>query len=147
MLESNLRILQLNIMKPGPRMEALINDHKSQDLEILLMQELYITTYRTHVNHSAWRLYRLTVEIGTTRFHTSLIYANRRLSTVSHRQVPCNHPEVAAVRIWTSDSQILLFSVNLPSVPLYSGANKSSEPALTAIQTTITSIPIQPTNR
>lgn len=38
-------------------MEALINDHQSQDLDILLIQEPSITTYRTHVNHSAWRLY------------------------------------------------------------------------------------------
>ncbi|KAI3094034.1 hypothetical protein CBS147333_10045 [Penicillium roqueforti] len=125
-------------MKSGPRMEALINDHQSQDLDILLIQEPSITTYHTHVNHSAWRLYRPTVETDATRFR-SLIYVNRRVSTASHRQVPCNHRDVAAVKIWISDSQILLFSVYLPSVPLYSGDNTPSEPALTAIQTTITS--------
>jgi hypothetical protein len=58
MLERNLRILQLNMMKSGPRMEALINDPQSQDLDVLLIQEPSITTYRTHVNHSAWRLYQ-----------------------------------------------------------------------------------------
>lgn len=31
-------------------MEALINDHQSQELDILLIQEPSITTYRTHVN-------------------------------------------------------------------------------------------------
>ncbi|KAJ5817268.1 alpha/beta-hydrolase [Penicillium robsamsonii] len=34
------------MMKPAPRMEALINDHQSQDLDVLLIQESYITTYR-----------------------------------------------------------------------------------------------------
>ena len=53
MLETNLRILQLNIIKSGPRIEALINDYQSQDLDILLIQELSITAYQTHVNHSA----------------------------------------------------------------------------------------------
>jgi hypothetical protein len=138
MLETNLRILWLNIMKSGPRMEALINDHQGQDLDILLIQEPSITTYRTRVNHSAWRLYQPTVETDATRFR-SLVYVNRRMPTASHRQVPCDHPDVAAVKIWTPDSQILLFSVYLPSVPLYSGDNTSAEPTLTAIQNTITS--------
>ncbi|KAI3113533.1 hypothetical protein CBS147330_9862 [Penicillium roqueforti] len=125
-------------MKSGPRMEALINDHQSQDLDILLIQEPSITTYRTRVNHSAWRLYQPTVETDATRFR-SLIYVNRRVPTASHRQVPCDHLDVVAVKIWTPDSQILLFSVYLPSVPLYSGDNTSAEPILTAIQNTITS--------
>lgn len=60
MLEKNLRILQLNMMKSGPRMVALINDPQSLDLDVLLIQEPSITTYRTHINHSAWRLYRPT---------------------------------------------------------------------------------------
>ncbi|OQE35310.1 hypothetical protein PENNAL_c0827G10217, partial [Penicillium nalgiovense] len=60
----------LNIMKSGPRMEALINDHQSQDLDILLIQEPSITTYRTHVNHSAWRLYRPTTQTDAVRFRS-----------------------------------------------------------------------------
>lgn len=56
MLEDNLRILQLNIMKSRAYMEALINDHQSQKLDMLMIQEPSITGYRTHVNHSAWRL-------------------------------------------------------------------------------------------
>jgi hypothetical protein len=63
-------------------MEALINDHQTQDLDVLLIQEPSITAYRTHVNHSAWRLYRPTVEptveSDSIRFR-SLIYVNRRL--------------------------------------------------------------------
>jgi hypothetical protein len=39
MLETNLLVLQLNIMKSGPRMEALINDRQSQNLDVLLIQE------------------------------------------------------------------------------------------------------------
>lgn len=57
MLDNNLRILQLNTMKSRAGMEALINDHQSQKLDVLLIQEPSITAYRTYVNHSAWRLY------------------------------------------------------------------------------------------
>lgn len=98
MLETNLRVLQLNIMKSGPGMEALINDHQSQNLDVLLIQEPSITTCRTHVNHSAWRLYRPTVESEVVRFR-SLIYVNRGVSTSSHRQIPCNHPDLTAIKI------------------------------------------------
>ena len=62
MLENNLQILQLNTMKSRAGMEALVNDHQSQKLDVLLIQEPSITAYRTHVNHSAWRLYQPTVE-------------------------------------------------------------------------------------
>lgn len=108
MLEKNLRILQLNMMKSGPRMEALINDPQSLELDVLLIQEPSITTYRTHINHSAWRLYRPTTQTDAVRFR-SLLYVNRRISTSSHRQLPCDHPDVAAIKIWTADSQTLVF--------------------------------------
>lgn len=114
MLETNLRILQLNMMKSAPRMEALINDHQNQDLDVLLIQEPSITTYRTHVNHSAWRLYRPTTKTDATRFR-NLIYVNRRISTSSHRQIPCDHPDVAAIKIWTAESQTLFFSYLHPT--------------------------------
>lgn len=39
-----------------------------------------------------------------TRFR-SLVYVNRRVSTASHRQVPYDHPDVAAIKIWTLDYQ------------------------------------------
>ena len=52
MLEKYLRILQLNMMKSGPRMEALINDPQSRELDVLLIQEPSITTYRTYINHA-----------------------------------------------------------------------------------------------
>lgn len=136
MLESNLRVLQLNIMKSRPRMEALINDHQSQNLDVLLIQEPSITVYRTHVNHSAWRLYRPTAETDTERFR-SLIYVNRRLSTSSHRQIPCDHPDISPIKIWTVDSQTLLFSVYIPPVPLHTPNETSADAALAAIQDTI----------
>lgn len=138
MLETNLRILQLNMMKSGPRMEALINDHQSQNLDVLLIQEPSISTYQTHVNHSAWRLYRPTVETDADRFR-SLIYVNKRVSTSSHRQIHCDHPDLTAIKIWTADSQILLFSVYLPPIPLFTADEASAELALTAIANTITS--------
>ena len=136
MLETNLRVLQLNIMKSGPGMEALINDHQSQNLDVLLIQEPSITTCRTHVNHSAWRLYRPTVESEVVRFR-SLIYVNRGVSTSSHRQIPCNHPDLTAIKIWTADHQILIFSVYIPPVPMHSPDGTSAEATLTAIQNTI----------
>lgn len=98
MLENNLRILQLNLMKSRAGMEALINDHQSQTLDLLLIQEPPTTAYRTHVNHSAWRLYKPTVEDSSARFR-SLIYVNRRLSAASHRQVRCDHPALTAIKI------------------------------------------------
>jgi hypothetical protein len=120
-------------------MEALINDHQSQDLDILLIQEPSITSYRTHVNHSSWRLYRPTVQTDAVRFR-SLIYVNRNLSTSSHRQVPCDHPDITAIKIWTAESQTLIFSVYIPPVPLYTPDDASAEPALTAIQITISNV-------
>ncbi|OQE00248.1 hypothetical protein PENVUL_c055G06446 [Penicillium vulpinum] len=122
--EKNLRVLQLNIMKSGPRMEALINDHQSQDLDVLLIQEPSITAYQTHVNHSAWRLYRPTTEPDAGRFR-SLIY------------IACDHPDVTAIKIWTTESQFLIFSVYLSCVPLFTPNKTSAELALTAIQKTL----------
>jgi hypothetical protein len=117
-------------------MEALINDPQSQDLDVLLIQEPSITTYRTHVNHSARRLYRPTAQLDAGRFR-SLIYVNRRISTSSHRQILCDHPDIAAIKIWTANCQILLFSIYIPPVPLFTGDDASALPALTAIQSSI----------
>jgi ankyrin repeat protein len=82
MRSTNLRLLQLNIMKSRAGMEALINDHQTQNLDVLLIQEPPVTAYRTHVNHSAWRLYRPTHADESARFR-SLLYINRRISTSS----------------------------------------------------------------
>lgn len=120
MLEKNLRILQLNMMKSGPRIEARINDPQSLELDVLLIHEPSITTYRTHINHSVWRLYRPTSQTDAVRFR-SLLYVNRRISTSSHRQLPCDHPDVAAINIWTADSQTLVFSVHIPPLPIFTG--------------------------
>jgi hypothetical protein len=35
MTAANLRLLQLNVIKSGPRMEALISDPQTQNLDIL----------------------------------------------------------------------------------------------------------------
>jgi hypothetical protein len=126
-------------MESGPRMEALINDHQSQNLDVLLIREPSTTTYQTHANHSAWRLYRPTIEADAARFR-GLVYVNRKISTSSHRQIPCNNPDLANIKIWSADSQILLFSVYLPPVPLLTPNEASAEPALTAIQNTITTV-------
>lgn len=136
MLENNLRILQLNIMKSRAGMEALINDQQSQTLDLLLVQEPPITAYRTYVNHSAWRLYKPTVEDDSARFR-SLIYVNRRLSTASHRQVRCNHPDLTAIKIWTANFQILVFSIYIPPIPMHTPNEASAETVLSAIHDTI----------
>jgi hypothetical protein len=136
MLENNLQILQLNMMKSRAGMEALINDHQSQNLDVLLIQEPPITAYQTHVNHSAWRLYRPTRGSESVRFR-SLIYVNRKLSTSSHRQLPCNHPDLTAVKVWTADTQILIFSIYIPPVPMHTPEEASAATVLSTIQNTI----------
>lgn len=138
MLENNLRILQLNLMKSRAGMEALTNDHQSQTLDLLLIQEPPTTACRTHVNHSAWRLYKPTVEDSSARFR-SLIYVNRRLLTASHRQVRCDHPDLTAIKIWTADFQILVISVYIPPVPMHTPDEASAETILSAIHDTIQS--------
>jgi endonuclease/exonuclease/phosphatase (EEP) superfamily protein YafD len=82
-MASNLRLLQLNIRKSQSATEALINDLQTQNLDVLLIQEPSITTFRTFVNHSAWRLYQPTYEDKGTPKH-SLLYVNKRISTSSY---------------------------------------------------------------
>lgn len=139
MLETNLRLLELNIMESRAGMEALINDHQSQNLDVLLIQEPSITSYRTHVSHSAWRLYRPTVQNDSVRFR-SLIYVNRRIFTSSRRQVPCDHPDLTAIKVWTPESQILIFSVYLQPVPLPTPEEASAKATLKAIRDTIEAV-------
>jgi hypothetical protein len=110
-------------------MEALINDYQSQNLDILLIQEPSISSYQTHVNHSAWRLYRPTVETDAVRFR-SLIYVNQNLTTSSHRQIRCDYPDITAIKIWTADTQILIFSVYLETVLLFTPNEASAEVSL-----------------
>ena len=71
-------------------MEALINDHQSQDLDVLLIQGPPIITYQTQVNHSAWGLYRPITGTDAGRFR-SLIYVNQKVSTSSHQQIACDN--------------------------------------------------------
>jgi Endonuclease-reverse transcriptase len=124
MTATTLRVLQLNIWKSREGMEALINDPHTRNLDILLIQEPSITTYGTHVNHSGWRLYQPTY-IGGER-KRSLLYVNRRISTSSHRQIRCNHRDITAVKMWTTDAQILIFSVYIPPVDLHRSTEEMS---------------------
>ncbi|EGD99960.1 hypothetical protein TESG_08624 [Trichophyton tonsurans CBS 112818] len=118
-------------------MEALINDTETRNLDVLLVQEPPLTAYKTHVNHSAWRLYQPTIQEENSR-KRSLLYVNRRISTSVHRQMKCNHPDVTAVRIWTTATQILLFSVYIPPFGLYQSSEEFSiQPMLDEIQSTI----------
>lgn len=118
-------------------MEALINDHQTQNLDVLLIQEPPVTAYRTHVNHSAWRLYRLTYADELARFR-SLLYINRRISTSSHCQILYNHPDVTAVKIWTPEVQYLLFSIYIRPVAIYQPAEvTTAELILEEIQSSI----------
>lgn len=105
-------------MKSRAGMETLINDPQTQNLDVLLIQEPSITAYRTHVNHSAWRLYQPTYEDGAVR-KRSLLYVNKRISTSSHRQIHCKHPDITAVKIWTAEVQMLVFSVYIPPAGIY----------------------------
>ncbi|CRL30910.1 Endonuclease/exonuclease/phosphatase [Penicillium camemberti] len=93
MLEDNSRILQLNIMKLRAGMEDLTNDHQSQKLDVLLIQVPSITAYRTHVNHSAWRLYQPTAESDSVWFR-SLIYT--LIFSVYIAPVPMHTPDGAS---------------------------------------------------
>ena len=138
-MPTNLRLLQLNIWKSRAGMEALINDRQTQHLDILLIQEPSITTYRTYVNHSAWRPYRPTYSNAdeTTRFR-SLLYMNRRISTSSHRQIHCNHPDLVAVKLWTAEIQYLIFSVYIPPLDVHRTADTTpAESMLDEIQNCI----------
>jgi hypothetical protein len=110
-------------MKSRAGMEALINDHQTQDLDVLLIQEPLVTAYRTHVNHSAWRLYRPTYTDRFSKIPQPPLYINRRISTSTHRQILCNHPDVTAVKIWTPEVQYLLLSVYIQPVAIYQQAD------------------------
>jgi hypothetical protein len=66
------------------------------------------------------------------------MWINKRISTSSHRQVRCNHPDITAVKIWTTNVQILLFSVYIPPVDLHQDSEEVPvQPTLDEIQSTI----------
>ena len=115
MNQTNLRILQLNVMKSRSVMEALINDEEIGRCDILLIQEPPLSAYQTHVNHRLWHRYEPTSDEENTR-KRSLIYVNKRISTSAHRQIECIHPDVTAAKLWTENSQMLLFSVYIQPV-------------------------------
>lgn len=110
MNETNLRILQLNVMKSRAVMEALINDEEVENIDILLIQEPPMSAYHTHVHHRLWHKYEPTFNEENVR-KRNLIYINKRISTSAHRQVDCAHPNVTAIKLWTESSEMLIFSV------------------------------------
>jgi hypothetical protein len=69
---------------------------------MLLIQEPPLTAYNTHVNYSAWHLYQSTCQEDTLK-KRSLLYVSRRISTASHQQIKCNHPDVIAVKMWSKN--------------------------------------------
>ena len=73
------------------------------------------------------------MENDEVRFR-SLIYVNRRVSTSSHRQLPCDHPDLTAVKIWSADTQVLIFSVYIPPMPVHTPDEASAETILATIQ-------------
>ena len=58
---------------------------------------------------------------------------HRKPSTSSHRQLRRNHPDLTAIKVWTADSQILIFSVYIPPVPMHTPDGASAEATLSAI--------------
>src|SRR2546421_204824 len=134
-------------MKSRAGIEALINDTKTQNLDILLIQEPSVTAYRTHVNHRFWQLYRPTYADEEVR-KRSLLYVNKRIPTSGHRQIQCNSPDVTAIKVWTDEIQFLIFSVYIPPLS-YSQLSEqiSMQPTLDEIKATIRSAtdPIKPT--
>lgn len=136
----NLHILQWNAMKSRAGMEDLINNHHSQNLDILLIQKPPKTAYNTHVNHSTWRLYRPTHtnEPNTEARPRNLIYVNRRISTASHHQVHCNHQDIITIKTWTPELQYLVFLIYIPPIKIHKAVEASSaHNILTKIHQTI----------
>ena len=94
-------------------MDALINDKQTQEMDILLIQQPPVTAYQTRVNHRLWQLYPPTYTAEGVR-KQSLVYVNKRISMSAHRQVQCNSPDISVVKIWTDDTQFLVFLVYIP---------------------------------
>lgn len=145
MSTTNLKILQLTIMRSRAGMEALINDPKTQDLDILLIREPPVTAYRTHVHHRLWQLYQPTYSEETRK--RSILYVNTRVSTSAHRQINCNSPDVAAVKILTDEIQVLVFAVYIPPLSYRQSRRKSMQPTLDKIQRRSRRLLETPTNQ
>ena len=63
---------------------------------------------------------------------------NRRISTSSHRQIHCNHPDLVAVKLWTAEIQYLIFSVYIPPLDVHRTADTTpAESMLDEIQNCI----------
>jgi hypothetical protein len=72
-------------MKSRAGIEALINNYPTTNLDLLLIQEPLISTYHTHINHSAWGSITLRDIEEAIQFH-SLFYINKQILTSSHHR-------------------------------------------------------------
>ena len=81
-MTANFRILQLNMMKSWAGMEALINDHHSQNLDLLLIQEPPTTAYASTIWHNPLRD-KLHLRLLETVQRTALIRILSAFRTVS----------------------------------------------------------------
>ena len=108
-------------------MEALINDPATQNLIFFL--------FKSH-HYDIPNPYQPTYEEEERK--RSLLYVNKRISTSSHRHIRCQHPDITAVKVWTSEVQILLFSAYIPPVDIHQTVEEVSiRSTLDEIESTI----------
>lgn len=96
-------------------MEALINDRRIGELDVLLIQEPPFTFYSTPVQHPRWKVFQATSTETGARIR-SLIDVNKRISTSVYRQRQCDSPDVTAIELQAGANQTLIFSVYIPPV-------------------------------
>lgn len=133
MTERNLRILQLNMMKSRAGLEALMNDAQTRFLDMLLIQEPPVSSFGTFVHHNQWRLYKPPPPPDGKAIR-SLIYVNRRISTSSYTQITCQDPDLVAVQLKADDRSMVIMSIYIQPVELFSGPEAQSiKPTLDTI--------------
>ena len=114
-------------------MEADINGHQSQELDVL-------RTIHHCVPNQCEPQFVATIPTDGGQCRSPIskpCLHQRRLSTSFHRQLPCNHPSMTTVKIWSADTQVLAFSVYIPPVPMQKPEKVSAGTILAAIQVTI----------
>lgn len=136
MMERNLRILQLSIMKSRAAVEALINDSQTRHLDIILIQEPLLSAFETHVHHQLRHLYHPTYS-GEAKIR-SLIYVNKRITKLFHQQVACDHPDIMAIRVGTGESLLLIVSTYVQPLDIHHlSETQTMQPTLLHIEETI----------
>ncbi|KAI9037315.1 nucleoside deaminase [Aspergillus affinis] len=128
--------LSINQVVPGLAVDGPAEGLDREVFELHQLKQARVAAYYTHVNYSAWRFYRPT-QPETPQFR-SLLYVNRRISTSSHHQIQCGHPDVVAIKIWTPELQYLVFSIYIQPIATHDAFETSSNhEILTEIQRTI----------